>query len=216
MHELDFDGEALQVPEPNNLSVALTDYELLQVLADLPGTKGLPVALRGAPGNPAAALVIMPTVADLPALVALARLRPAVTGPPDREDASDAQEPAQPQDGRLERAADDMQAVLERALTELEVDDRKFDHQNRAGDLVGALLAVLRRHDYLPVAADPLPPNAWRITRDYYLSNRQDVRAAVAKGISTASLASMREAQVTGQRIMEHLDALFESRDVAR
>lgn len=94
MPMIQFDGEDLQVPEPNDLSVALTEWELLQLLSDLPGTGALPVAVRSRPGYPKPVLVIVPRMTDLPAVVALARLRKAVSGPVDQEEAVDgAQEP---------------------------------------------------------------------------------------------------------------------------
>ena len=293
MPEIEFEGGQMVFRDSGSSrldwSVAITDYELRQVASTLSAGQSLPVALRSGSADPGdmvdPVLVLVPTASDMPALVALARMRDARMGPHYPEGVDGAQEADQPQgepvpapgpDRRLESAADDMQERVEAFLSNLGVDPDKYDHQNHAGDLVTSILGVLRRHDYLqePVSADDgqrpplrrmlnmgecstlrhrihmaapaglgpaqiteitgrvlsllrrwtdgelepepaLPPNAWRITRDYYLSNRQDVVSAVAKGISTASVSTLQETQQIRRQIMERLDALFESRGVA-
>ena len=132
------------VAEPDR-TVAVSDYELRELAAQLPEDDALPVSTRGD------VFVLMPGTHTLTSLIELCRMRGAVMGPLAQEPQSDAQAPVQPpgaatSDARLSRLADDMQGVLEKALDEMEVDPNKYDHQNRAGDLVGALLAVLRRH----------------------------------------------------------------------
>lgn len=173
MPEIEFDGGQMVFRDSGSSrpdwSVAITDYELRQVASTLSAGKSLPVALRSGSADPGdmvdPVLVLVPTASDMPALVALARMRDARTGPHYPEGVDGAQEadqaqdepiPAPGEDYRLVQAADAMQEIVERALTAMEVDPTLYDHQNRAGDLVGALLAVLRRYDYLPepVSAD--------------------------------------------------------------
>lgn len=150
-------------PYQGNL-VALSEWELREVTMHMPGAQTVPVTTRGFDADQ---VLVVDGAAHggLPALVALARLRTARTGPEVQEPQSDAQEadqaqdepvPAPGPDPRLERAAEDLQAVAEGFMSQWEVDPFKFDHQNHAGDLVARVLGVLRRYDYLPepVSAD--------------------------------------------------------------
>ena len=202
-----FDQFAQYAVDPDR-TVAVTDYELRQLAARLSEDDALPVSTRGE------VFVLMPGTHTLEPLIQLCRMREAVTRPTAQEPQSDAQaadqaqEPATP-DALLSRLADDMQNTVERALGNMEVDPVKFDHQNRAGDLVGALLAVLRRHALLV-----LTPEADRVlngpsggrslrhaARDGYLSQRDRVVRAVGRGLSSPGFPI--------DRVMEELDGVL-------
>jgi len=195
------------VAEPDR-TVAVSDYELRELAAQLPEDDALPVSTRGD------VFVLMPGTHTLTSLIELCRMRGAVMGPLAQEPQSDAQAPVQPpgaatSDARLSRLADDMQGVLEKALDEMEVDPNKYDHQNRAGDLVGAMLAVLRRHALLVLTpeADAIlnGPSGGRslrqAARDGYLSQRGQVEEAVFQALDGR--------MVSAARVMDVLDKVL-------
>lgn len=150
MPTIDFDGHALHYGRPDrpvdDTSVAVTLHELRTLMSLLPDGDALPVASRGD------LLVLMPGSHTLPYIVALARMRPAVSAETPENGAEMAQEPvpAPGRDDRLEDLAESLQQRTEAFLDNLGVDPHKYDHQNVAGELVSATLGVLRNHGYLP------------------------------------------------------------------
>lgn len=172
--------------------VAITEYELREVAKQMPDGRAVPVQMRGVDAHQVLVLQANGS-GSLPALVALARLRSAITGPQAQEPQSDAQETDQLQDGRLERAADDdLQDVVEGFMNQWEVDPLKFDHQNHAGDLVTRILGVLRRRDYLPdpVSADDgqRPPLRRMLNMGECSTLRHRIHMAAPAGLGPAHI----------------------------
>lgn len=153
---IDFDGEALRLHGTDrpvdDTSVAVTLHELRTLMALLPEGDALPVASRGD------LLVLMPGSHTLPYVVALARMRPAVSTETPENGAQVAQEPVSAPGGdpRLDDLAESLQQRVEAFVSNLGVDPHKYDHQNVAGELVSATLGILRNHGYLsePESAD--------------------------------------------------------------
>jgi len=208
MPMIDFDGEALQVPEPDDLSIALTEHELRTLLAMLPDGDALPLASRGE------LFVLMPGSHTLRYVVALARLRPCVDGgeraQTPENGAQMAQEPvpASTLEVHLDKLAEHLQGVVEGFMNQWEVDPRKFDHQNRAGELVARILGSLRRQDYLgdpePVSVMDSPAGGRSLrqaTRDGYLTQRDKVEKFVTGALEGRPLST--------QRVMEALDEVL-------
>lgn len=190
--------------------VALTEYELREVTMHMPGRLTVPVTTRGFGADQVLAIQASGS-GGLHALVALARLRQCRSGPQVQEPQTDAQEaagPAEPAATFARPALDEaLQARFEAFLSNIGVDPAKWDHQNLAGELADGVMAQLRERGVL---------NIRQITRDWYLSSRQSVRAAVARGVSRASLSSLNEAARVGQLVQEEMDAVFELRSAGR
>lgn len=190
---INFDGEPLTVEPQHNDGVAVTEYELRVVASHMPGGRAVPVQVHGFDEDEV--LVIRASGnGGLHALVALARLRSAVHGPQNPEPENGAQEAAQsPEEPTADRAlsllADDLQVVVEQALSAMEVDQGKYDVQNRAGDVVGGLLSVLRRHSLVGSKADEIlnGPSGGRslrmAMRDGYLTQRDVVARVVNEAL---------------------------------
>lgn len=189
-----FDQFAQYVADPDR-TVAVTDYELRQLAARLPEDDALPVSTRGE------VFVLMPGTHTLEPLIQLCRMRDARTGPHYPEGVDGAQGTAQaPEeattDQQLTQLADDMQERVEAFLSNLGVDPHKYDHQNHAGDLVGSLFAILRRHALLPqphteaILDRPVTRSLRQAARDGYLTQRDVVEMAVLRALRGAGQAT--------------------------
>jgi hypothetical protein len=125
MPEFDADRAFPSSREPRpNWSVAITDYELRHVASLLPEGKSLPVAMHGD------VLVLVPTGSDMAALVALARLRPAVDALPEPE--TDVTRYPQNSLAAAIAQSGDLRGIILRALAKVELTPEQRRHVTSA------------------------------------------------------------------------------------